>query len=270
MVNQIRSGLLSLGLYSVGRTASSDVARLLEKLRPLDCGVDLIRVGGSRDGAYLVPDDLEGIEFCFSPGVNTTSDFEDDLAERGIRSLMADYSVDGPPVTRSEFCFDKKFVGASNRGCYMTFESWKNKYLHDYADDLILQMDIEGAEYEVIFNMPDDLLNQFRIMAIEFHELDRLFDPFIFSVLSSCFEKLLQYFYVVHIHPNNGWGMVKAGNIEIPKYMEFTFFNKRRVKSVKPLMQFPHRLDVDNTAESPMPLPRCWYHPELIDSTKSR
>lgn len=37
---------------------------------------DLIRLGPNGDGGYLVPDDLTGIEACFSPGVCATSEFE--------------------------------------------------------------------------------------------------------------------------------------------------------------------------------------------------
>ena len=164
----IKSRMLAMGFYTAAGTKSSDLTCLIQKLRPYSCGPKLIRVGGAGDGAYLIPDDLDGIEYCFSPGVNTVSDFENDLANRGIRSFMADYSVDGPPLNRPEFCFEKKFLGASDHDHYFTLSTWKNKYLHDYSGDLILQMDIEGAEFEVILNMPDDLLAQFRIMAIEF------------------------------------------------------------------------------------------------------
>lgn len=261
MINELRTGLLLSGLYSVGRTRSTDILGLMRKLCPQDCGLELIRLGGRGDGGYLIPDDLENIEYCFSPGVNTISNFEDDLASRGIHSFMADYSVDGPPISRSEFSFEKKFVGASDRDCYMTLETWKSTVLGDYSGDLILQMDIEGSEYEVIFNTPDKLLDQFRIIVIEFHYLDRLFEPFMFSVLSSCFGKLLKRFHVAHIHPNNGWGHFKIGGIDIPRVMEFTFLNKRRATKTKPRVDFPHRLDADNTSGGRMVLPGCWYSP---------
>lgn len=256
---QIRSWLLARGIYATGRTDPSDIRHLIKQLRPQDCGKELIRVGSTGDGGYLIPDDLEGIEYCFSPGVNTVSDFENELAERGIKSFLADYSVDGPAVLRSEFVFDKKFLGASDRDCFMTLESWKNKYLKDYAGDLILQMDIEGCEYEVILNTPDYLLDQFRIVVIEFHYLDTLFEPVGFSMLSSCFEKLTQHFYVVHIHPNNVGPSFRVEDVEIPRFMEFTFINKRRVQSKKPQLIFPHALDVNNTEKIAVPLPRCWY-----------
>ncbi len=255
----LRSAFLALDLYVKHKTQSSELLALIKKLRPLDCGIELIRLGGSGDGGYLIPDDVGGIEYCFSPGVSSIADFENQLADRHICSFLADYSVDAPPIMRPEFVFDRKFLGASDRGNFFTLSAWKEKYLRDYAGDLILQMDIEGAEYEVILNAPDSLLRQFRIMVIEFHSLDRLFDRFVFQLYASCFEKLLEAFHVVHIHPNNCCDIIRNGKIEIPPVIEFTFLNKNRAKTGTPRTDFPHRLDVDNTARRHIALPRCWY-----------
>jgi hypothetical protein len=259
MVKLVKSGLLELGIYTTKRTEIRDVLCLIEKLQPQQCGKELIRIGSKTDGGYLIPDDLAGIEYCFSPGVNTVSDFENHLADLGIKSFLADYSVDGPAVPRPEFVFDKKFLGSSDREPFMTLASWKERYLKNYTADLILQMDIEGWEYEVIFSTPDSLLDQFRIMVIEFHYLDRHFDPFVFSLFSSCIEKILQHFHVAHIHPNNIGQTFKVGELEVPQVMEFTFFNKRRVASIKPQKVFPHKLDIDNTVSAAVKLPECWY-----------
>ncbi len=254
-----RSALLALDLYARHKTRGSELLALLKKLRPLDCGIELVRVGGNCDGGYLIPDDLTDIEYCFSPGVSSVANFEDQLADRHIRSFLADYSVDAPPKMRPEFVFDKKFLGASDRGSFFTLRTWKEKHLGDYAGDLLLQMDIEGAEYEVILNAPDSLLKQFRIMVIEFHWLDRLFDWFAFRLYASCFEKLLNSFCVVHAHPNNSFDVVRSGGIEIPPVIEFTFLNRDRMKTEVPRSDFPHRLDVDSTTRKHIALPRCWY-----------
>lgn len=254
-----KSTLLALDLYVAKQTKPTDVMQLIHKLRPLDCGMELIRVGGEGDGGYLIPDDLEGIEYCFSPGVYNISEFEMQLAARGIRCFLADYSVDSPPVMRPEFTFDKKYLGASDRDEFFTLSTWKDKYIKDYTGDLLLQMDIEGCEYEVIFNASDDLLDQFRIVVIEFHGLDKLFDSFVFGLLAACFEKLLKTFYVVHIHPNNCNGIAKRGDIEIPKVMEFTFLNKKRVMRTGAQLVFPHKLDADNGPGKHLILPKCWY-----------
>lgn len=245
--------------HIVWRTPDSEVLALLRKLRPQDCGIGLVRVGGSGDGGYLIPDDLQGIKYCFSPGVGPSSEFESGLADLGIRSFLADHSVTSPTPNRPEFVFDRKFLGACDRDEYFTLSTWKQKYLPDYRGDLLLQMDIEGAEYEVILATPDDLLAQFRIAVIEFHALDRLFDPFTFRLFSACFEKLLKSFHVVHIHPNNMCRRVKKGRVEILTNMEFTFLNKSRARATKPRLDFPHELDRDNFPTKPMLLPGCWY-----------
>jgi hypothetical protein len=264
MITGFRSGLFALGLNVTSQTNASDVLGLIQELRPLDCGKNLIRIGAAGDGGYLVPEDLVGLEYCFSPGVNYTSDFENHLADLGIKSFLADYSVDGPPISRPEFTFDKKFLGSSNRGPYITLASWKDKYLKEYTGDLILQMDIEGFEYQVILNTPDQLLRQFRVLVIEFHDLGRIFDPFAFQFFSASFRKVLEFFHVAHIHPNNCCGSVKKGDIEVPKVIEITFLNKNRVTGMTPSEAFPHKLDVDNFPENrPLPLPKCWYSSDL-------
>lgn len=254
----LKSSLFS-GVHAVRRTNDEDILDLMRKLRPQDCGIELIRAGGSRDGGYLIPDDLEGVENCFSPGVGPTSDFENQMADRGIRCFLADYSVESPPISRPEFTFDKKFLGVSDDDRNFTLSTWKDKYLKDYAGDMLLQMDIEGSEYAVILSTPDEVLDQFRIAAIEFHDMDRLFDPLTFMIFSACFEKLLRLFHVVHIHPGNFCGTVKKGKIEIPILMEFTFLNKRRVHKTTPQLTFPHKLDTDNRIAKSIILPKCWY-----------
>ena len=67
----------------------------IDLLKPRKCPFKLIRIGGNKDGAYLIPDDLVGIESCFSPGVSDNKDFEDHLAKKyKIKSHMCDYSSD--------------------------------------------------------------------------------------------------------------------------------------------------------------------------------
>ena len=42
--------------------------------------------------------------------------------------------------------------------------------------DLLLQMDVEGAEYPILHEVSEETLAKFRIMIIEFHYVDRIFD----------------------------------------------------------------------------------------------
>jgi hypothetical protein len=84
----VKDAGLAVGLNITGCTDSAEVLGLVKTLRPMDCGKDLIRIGGTGDGGYLVPDDLEGIEYCFSPGVSTTVDFETHLAALNIKQII--------------------------------------------------------------------------------------------------------------------------------------------------------------------------------------
>ncbi len=243
-------------------TQEERLAALLRSLWPVDCGKPIVRLGGEGDGGYLIPDDLEGIEYCFSPGVSKIAHFENALARRGIRSFLADWSVDAPPAGEFTFTFDKKFLGCLEDERYITLQSWKDRYIPEHRGDMLLQMDIEGAEYEVLMNVPSALLRQFRILVIEFHDLDMLTERFAFDIMSRCFEKLLKDFVVVHNHPNNYLPAERFGRFELPPLLELTFYNRRRFTPGPHLTQFPSPLDRDNVPSKPtLPLPACWYAP---------
>jgi hypothetical protein len=232
---------------------------LIRSLRPLDGGVDLIRLGPAGDGGYLIPDDLEGISYAFSPGISTESGFETDLAARGMRVFLADYSVDGPSQAHPHFIFDKKFVGSISDETATTLDDWKQAHIGNYGGDLILQMDIEGAEFEALLAASAKLLSQFRIMVIEFHDLDQLFNKPYFELVSRVFARLLRTHSVVHIHPNNSRNAVRAKRLVVPRIAEFTFLRNDRMRSRVPCTRFPHPLDVDNTRRRALTLDECWY-----------
>jgi len=255
----LQKAAFSLGYNLTPKVQEADVLRLIRSLRARHCGQPLIRIGAQGDGGYLIPDDLHGIEYCFSPGVNTIAEFEGQLADRGIRWFLADHSVSGPPLKRPEFVFDRKHIGANDNENFMTLATWKEKHLPGYDKDLILQMDVEGAEYETILSTSDSLLRLFRIAVIEMHGLERLFDPFAFRIMHACFEKLLGRFYVVHLHPNNCAGCVREDGIEVPHVMEVTLYNRERAPPGDYCAQFPHPLDADNCSGLPtQALPLCW------------
>jgi hypothetical protein len=229
-------------------------------MRPIATNKQLIRVGSPADGGYLIPDDLEGVRYCFSPGVAHSSAFEADLASRGIESFMADYSVDGPATASPMFHFSKRYLGTISDEVFITMSDWLQASISPDDGDLILQMDIEGSEYDVIFQTPEDIWKRFRIAAIEFHDVNVIFQPMGLKLLSLCMNKLLRTFDVVHIHPNNLGGIIRNGTLEIPRAIEVTFLRKDRITVRQTAFSFPHPLDRPNFPEIPeMELPACWY-----------
>lgn len=246
---------------SVSVTAGRRLAALIERLRPVSCGHDLIRVGPAHDGGYLIPDDLAGVSLCFSPGVSDNVGFETDLARRtGIPSVLADGTVEAPPPGATYKAFDKANLGSSTGPGVMRLEDWVARQAPDAtAGDLLLQMDIEGAEYGVLIDTPASVLRRFRILVIEFHALDMLFASNCFALVSAIFDKLLADFRVCHVHPNNYGEPRRAGAIEVPPWMEFTFLRNDRLRPGGPPLVFPHPLDSPCIAGKPdVVLPRCW------------
>jgi hypothetical protein len=233
--------------------------KLLHALKPVKTKYPLIRVGGKNDGGYLLPDDLSGISTCFSPGVDVTASFEKDLACRGILSHLADASVDGAPDDFRILSFEKKFLGVVNDGDYMTLEFWvRNKAPEG---DLILQMDIEGAEYQTIIATPLDILRRFRVIAIEIHHVESWFNnPISWETMQDFFSKLLADFRVVHLHPNNNCPFIDADGILLPTVFEMTLLRKDRAIPEGYCDTFPHPLDQPNVLDKPdRPLPVSMY-----------
>lgn len=248
------------GLNVSTATNQTKLLEFIGRLRPSQITKRLVRVGPKGDGGYLVPDDLVGIAGCISPGVSLESGFDFDVAERGIDVFMADASVDGPILNHPKFHFEKLFLGTATAGNTITIDEFCRQSRVPPSGDLILQMDIEGAEYGVIQNMSRELLKRFRIMVIEFHGLDNLFHRFSFELLSEVFNKVLLDHRVVHIHPNNCCGSKTIRGIEVPKVIEMTFYRADRSSfSRSAPMSYPHELDSSNIPRrKPLTLPMAW------------
>lgn len=252
------SMLAGAKLYPTASVDPETLRSLLKSLAPMRTDHALIRLGAAGDGGYLVPDDLAGVQACFSPGVSSVSAFERACADRGMKVFLADKTVAGPAESHPLFHFTRKHVGATTDDGVMTMADWVRQSVGDSTSDLLLQMDIEGAEYETLLATPDELLRRFRVVVIEFHWLDHLWSKPFFNVASSAIRKLLQSHVCTHIHPNNCCGSLTRARIEIPRVCEFTFLRRDRAGGTVPATQFPHPLDADNTGNPPLAVPAIW------------
>lgn len=243
----------------------SELRNLVDRIKPRAQERDLIRIGGQGDGGYLIPDDVDGISACFSPGVSSVAAFEADLADRyGIRSYLADFSVESAPINCPLFEFEKKFLGIRDDISTMRLEDWFDRNAESDADaDYLLQMDIEGAEISVLIDTPRRVLRRFRIMVIEFHSMQMLLNRRWRKFYGEIFDKLLDDFIVAHIHPNNCCGVVSDGDLVILKTFEMTFYRSDRTKLSNRSLRFPHPLDQKNVpSNEDIILPNCWWRPK--------
>lgn len=240
--------LFKQGIYAEQMTSRRRLISIANRLRPVTTRFDLIRIGGKNDGGYLVPDDLDGIAACFSPGVDVNASFEIDLLKkRGINSHLADYSVNGPPMGFEPKSFTKKHLGPVDDRYFMTLDKWvREKSDHDSNGELLLQMDIEGAEYISLLATSEEVLKTFRIILVEIHDIEAWGQPNFFRIVETFFGKLLRHFHVVHNHPNNCCGLVNLGGFIFPRVFELTLLRKDRATADGTYSPLPHPLDSPN------------------------
>ena len=245
------------GIWIQLSPTKNEIELLLKKFKPKVINKDLIRIGSDGDGGYIIPDDLGGISSCLSPGVDRTSDFEDELSQLEINSYLLDASVTRPPISNPKFTFRKNFLGSFDSGEYISIETW----LLDVKEkpDYILQMDIEGYEYEVLESISKRNLLKFRILVIEFHCLEKILNPFFFDRLTKIMDIILEHFVIAHTHMNNSDRLIKYKGENIPRTMEVSFIRKDRVKIEYGEPTLPNKLDKLNRPElQSYPYPKCW------------
>lgn len=250
------------------------VTDLVGVIVPKPSPYEMIRIGGNQDGAYLLPNDLEGIKACFSPGVFNRKDFEDELVIKyGISCHMCDYTSDPgrfkTPLILGQ-TFAKKWLDIPGTPDSITLEEWIACHAPNPADDLLLQMDIEGAEYRNLLNTSESVLRRFRIIVLELHRMGVCKRPYEFQKeLGPLLSLLNQAHVCVHAHPNNCCGdfILPGSNINVPNVIELTFLRRDRLAVasnavlIPPML--PHPLDIPfNVAgKSPLFLNEHWLEP---------
>jgi hypothetical protein len=107
----------------------------------------------------------------------------------------------------------------------ISLESWVAAEAPQMAKGC-LQMDIEGDEYLVLLESSPELLRKFLLIVIEFHNLERLLDPYAFPFIYESFNKLFLNFDLVHIRPNHNGPPHHMGEFTVPRQVELTLLRR--------------------------------------------
>ncbi len=199
-----------------------DVIRIL---RPTKVKEELIRVGSPHDGGYLLPASAADQDVLLSPGVSWNSRFELFFADHGTTCHLFDASVEKPTDTHENFHFYKKFWGTENSTDTMSATDWISTHL-DSSKRNALQMDVEGAEYDIISSFSDDVLKLFNLIVLEVHQFHNMLNPERSDLYQDFFRKLTRHHRVVHFHPNNNIQPTKFHGIDIVDCFELTMVRR--------------------------------------------
>ena len=206
------------GLTSNQEDAVHDVIRLIA---PVGITEQLIRVGSNNDGGYLIPLSTHRQDALISPGVSSNSSFEISFADQGTKCFLFDASVSGPSMTHNNIEFHKKFWGVKSSNDTIDAVEWLSENINEKERNA-LQMDIEGAEYDIKRHMPVNTLNMFNLIIIEIHGFQKILKPKCTEGVVDFFKKITQNHKVVHFHPNNNIGPVRYRGIDIIDCFELT------------------------------------------------
>jgi methyltransferase FkbM-like protein len=209
-----------------------------------------VRVGNTEDGAYVMIDDFGGIEQALSLGVGKEVAWDLAIAGKGIPVLQFDPSIAGPSINHPLFQFHRKaLVGVISDPAREVLLS--SVIPAGQGANLLLKMDIEGAEWEVLDATKTEELARFRQVVIEFHDLDRYRQPQWRARARRVFEKLAATHRLVHVHGNNFNTTFAGGSRECPRDLEMTFALASHYELSPSGEHFPGPLDRPNKAGMP-------------------
>ena len=249
--NIIKKLLLVFGVGLYKSESKKNLLDIIKKFRPYDLGYNLIRIGSKHDGGYLIPNILDEIDFCISPGVDKTVSFEKQLLKNYyIKSFLLDHTVDENEKFLKDFDFSKKKLSVVSNKEETNLEDFYNEKIKNKSNNGILQIDIEGDEYKVLLSTSDEILKKFKILIIEFHDLDKINNKFNYSIINSLLDKILQNFDISHIHPNNFSNKTNFfKDISFPEIIEVSFLRKDLIKKKDKIKTLPHPLDSRNLSD---------------------
>lgn len=230
-----------------GGQADERLREAVSLLRPYRlAGRELERVGGEHDGGYLMAPDLAAVRGAISLGVGPDVSWDLDVGGRGIPVAMFDPTVRRPPSRVPHGTFHR--LGVSG----LTDASEHFRPLPELVaraglagvPDLLLKMDVEGAEWSVLSTLPDSGLADYRQVVTELHGLGRLADPVAAEQVLTALRTVRETHVPVHVHANNYSRLLRFVDDWFPEAVEVTFVRRDVAGDVQPADTVRSHLDV--------------------------
>lgn len=177
--------------------------KILAAIRPIRLtNCDIQRFGNSNDGGYLLCRNLlSQSQVAYSYGIDGRDEWGCDIS-RQYKLNVHQYdcfNTKQPTCEGGQFTFHAECIGGATSlldGRAFDTLSRQIDRNGDTGKNLVMKMDVEGAEWESLAATPDEQLKLIDQIVIEFHGVSR---PEYVAVI----EKLKRHFYIVNTHINN-------------------------------------------------------------------
>lgn len=212
--------------------------------------IPLKRIGRIGDGGYVMLDDFVNNNIAYSFGINDDTSWDSDIVDNGINYVyMYDHTIEQLPETRKNFIWFKIGISGeinSDTPELKTLEQLLHENEHDNLNNMLLKMDVEGAEWDVFCNTTSNVLSKFSQIVVELHNITSLENH---TKIVKALENINKTHVPINVHGNN-WCGYEIGNMcSIPHTIEVTYINKYTYEKMLCRCEkfFPSNIDVRNT-----------------------
>lgn len=233
------------------QTPQNKAEQLLYLLRPMDISSFSLERYGSRgeDGGYVTVNEFCKDSIVYSFGIGTDCSWEYAVAEKNLDIFMYDHTIDQLPMDHKNFHFFKVGIadkeGYDNFGKVNTFENLIRENGHQECHNIILKIDVGGAEFDSFLATPETTLEQFSQIIVEFHQLNDLTQKKL-AVL----KKINKTHQIVHLHGNNCSYACNIDGIFMPNDLEVTYVRRAAHDFSVCRDFFPRKIDCPNNANN--------------------
>jgi hypothetical protein len=227
-------------------------ASLYGHLQPVTlANCELARFGEPHDGGYLMCANLlDGAQSGYSYGIAGYDQWGCDISTKlGIPVHQYDcFDLSRTECPGGDVRFNEECVGPQREiSDGRLFDTVENQLARngDAGLRVVMKMDVEGAEWDVLLQVPPEVLERIDQLAIEFHGVDE-------SRFAPAVLRLKEFFHVAHLHFNN---FTCTDDIApFPAWAYEVLFVNKRIAVVDPAggpVPRPHPLDAPNDPELP-------------------
>ena len=217
-------------LYEVNANINADPEYYKElkktlKIKKIE-GCDLIRVGLSgSDGCYIMADNFSEPSASYSFGIYNDVNWDNIMAEMGYQIYLYDHTIEKLPFNRPEFNFFKEGIAGEDvkDQPLNTLKHYIERNGHSDSKNMILKMDVEGAEWGFLETVTSKTLKQFDQIVFEMHNLIGAGNG---EKILKLLKKLNKTHQVIHVHGNNSGHQLTVGDTTFPDVIEVSYVNR--------------------------------------------
>ena len=193
-------------------------------------GKNFVRIGKVNDGGYVMVDNFQsnsvGGGVAYSFGISNDVSWDWHMAQRGYEIFMYDMTIDGLPQENEHFHFFKEGIAGTEikERNLNTLSNFIKRNGHEDKTNMILKMDVEGAEWGFLSTVSHEILSQFDQIVFEFHDMIMPKTQSEMIDTLACIRKINQTHSLVHLHANNcNSFLILDDKILVPNVLELTY-----------------------------------------------